>query len=109
MISKADFVNIIEAIKDADNFMTDIAVVCGKYGVEYEGGTTDICCKLLSSIVELLTSVFNDTDQWISWWVYDCQYGKVYSTVKTQDADGNWAEEDIDTPEKLYDFLVNRY
>ena len=104
MLSKDEFVSVIETLKESDDFMTDISAVCHKYGTSYEGGLSDMCCKMHSTIVDVLEDMFNDKDEWISWWVYDCCYGTENPVVTDDDSDGGTYE--VDTPEKLYDILV---
>ena len=56
-----------------------------------------------SIVVQLLENMFNDSD-YISWWLYDLDYGRDYKDGCIQDSKGNII--DIFTAEKLYDFLL---
>lgn len=110
MIGENDFVNVIETLKEADDFMSDVAAVCNKHGLEYDGGAMDMCCKLHSTIVELLGKKFDDNEQWISWWVYDRHYGELDPTIKTEDGNGGFSMTcKPDTPSKFYNFLLEYY
>ena len=110
MISENDFVGYIETLKEADDFMADSAALCNKYGLEYDGGTADLCAKLHSSIVEMLGKEFGDNEQWISWWVYDAHYGDGNTIIKMGGDDEGWsAEYDLNSAKTLYHFLLEYY
>jgi hypothetical protein len=56
-------------------------------------------------VVELLSYIFNDTDDWISYWVYEKTFGKEWKEGCATEADGT--DIDLSTTKKLYDFLVS--
>ena len=58
-------------------------------------------------VVNLLIEVMNDKDEWISWWLYECDYGKDIEKYAAIGPDN--VEIDLSTPEKLYDFLTEEY
>ena len=43
---------------------------------------------LIENVVQLLQQVTNDTDEWISYWVYDLNCGKEYKDGCITDKDG---------------------
>lgn len=105
MISKKTFVNTINKIIDYNNMSNEINDVFSKYRTEdcnsvFYGFYEDV-------VVNLLTEAMNDKDEWISWWLYECNYGTDttgYAVVGPRNI-----ELDLSTPEKLYDFLVKEY
>lgn len=105
MISKKTFVNTINKIIDYNNMSNEINDVFSKYRTEdcnsvFYGFYEDV-------VVNLLTEAMNDKDEWISWWLYECNYGQ--DTMKYATIGPDNVEIDLSTPEKLYDFLVKEY
>ena len=64
----------------------------------YSTGLEDI-------VVELLETLFEDKEsQWISYWVWEENYGKTYKEGDAVEDDGTIIP--LETAEELYDFLV---
>lgn len=102
MIRKEDFVNSINALlmqqardEEVNNALD---VICGN---EYSSCVADTSTITTQALIELLKSLTNDLDDFIGWWLYK----DVEKEVK--DVFGNIIK--LDTPEKLYDFLVSNY
>lgn len=57
-------------------------------------------------IIELLEFIFNDKDNWISYWVYDLDYGSSTTLSATRE-DGSKIP--LSTIEDLYNLLVENY
>lgn len=102
MIRKDNFVNSINALlKQAERdeeINNALDVICGN---DYSSCVAETSTIVTTALIELLGNLINDEDDYISWWLYE-DVDKVVT-----DAFGNKIE--IDTPEKLYDFLVNNY
>lgn len=107
MISKEEFVKVINALKDADDLdnmlydKTNRAISLFELK-EYTG--------LQNAIVFLLEKMFNlEVDSRfgsdISYFIYDLEFGKNW-TPNSITLDG--VSIDISTPEKLYDYLIER-
>lgn len=57
------------------------------------------------TVVSLLETMFNDNEnQWISYWMYEQDYGRNWTKGCATEADGS--EIDLSTPQKLYMHLV---
>ena len=54
------------------------------------------------TVVKLLENIFNDKDI-ISWWLYECDYGRNF---KVGDLQVEGKQIDLTTSEKLYDYLI---
>jgi len=96
MISKEEFCKAIALIRQQEETDRTFAkalelVVDGRfvYGTEN---------KYLEAASHLLSSIFRDTSDWISWWLYEDVEKVIY------DGDN---EIPVETPEQLYDFLVS--
>ena len=101
MISKELFCKTIANIKTQDKmnreFSYALSKMCGG-GHPPLFGTDDL---YFLSLLELLEEILNDKDGYIEWFLYEgIDDKKVYSEEKT------W---DVNTPEGLYDFLLEEY
>ena len=56
-------------------------------------------------VVDILTYIFNDKDEWISYWVYERDFGRDWYEGCTKEKNGS--NIDLSTMKKLYDFLVS--
>ena len=103
MISKKTFVDSINQIVKYAEMNDRVTSIYRENNVEYFPGQY---FEYEGMVVRLLSEVMNDKDDWIGWWLYDCNYGR--------DTEGRASYKDdspiiVDTPEKLYDFLYNKY
>ena len=102
MISKECFVNTICDIIKHAKLEEDINNLLKGY---------DFCsfgfCEYESIVVKLLEESMDDTEEWISYWLYELDYGSEYSDGCITTEDNKII--DLSTPEKLYDFLVGNY
>lgn len=105
MITKQEFVDIINQLKEVNDFVQETndkarklkdAIISDFYNA------SNLSISHETIVLKLLENMFNDTD-WISYWIYELDYGRKYE-------DGCITENDniidISTPEKLYDCLV---
>jgi len=95
MISKKMFSEIIDNIKQQDiidnSFGKSLETVCDSYCLY---GTKN---KKYDSLMILLKDIFNDKDDWISWWLYE--------NVKKQVIFKDKSERSLKTVNQLYNFL----
>ena len=108
MITKQEFVNIINRLKDYNEVQNKIDDLF-KDNIENRErdfmNAGSICIGHETIVVKLLENMFNDRGNLISWWLYEKDYGRYV------DVDDVFDEEtgkfiDLTTPEKLYDYLV---
>ena len=59
--------------------------------------------KFVTEIVQALKDEFNDKDDWLSWWLYEKDFGKNKKLTATYK---NKKPIKLDTPEQIYKFLV---
>lgn len=106
MISKKKFVEIINRLKDYNDLQDKIQNLFRDNIDNREHdfmNAGSICVSHESIVVELLKDMFNVKDDLISWWLYECNYGRDFSLGDLED---NGVEIDLSTPEKLYDYLI---
>lgn len=105
MIPKEEFLKAIEALKQQnaidDNFQTHMeAAFPGSYAPIYEN-----CLWELS--IHLLELAMEDRYEYVSWWVYETDYGKREDMTEISwTEDGQEKSVKLTTAEALYDFLV---
>lgn len=105
MISKEEFCEIIKRLKETDDIVDKVnnmfnSSIDSKISDFMNAASLMICHEDI--VVKLLEKIFNDTQN-ISWWLYECNYGKNF---KIGDLIDNGKEIDLTTPEKLYDYLI---
>lgn len=106
MITKKKFVEIIERLRNYDDLQKKIQELF-KDNIDNQEmdfmNAGSICIGHETIVVKLLENMFNDRENWISWWLYECNYGRDFS-LGDLEVDG--VEIDLSTPEKLYDYLI---
>lgn len=102
MIKKDDFVRSINALlkqAERDEEVNEaLDVICNN---EHSFCVAETSTIVTTALLVLLRNLINDEDDYIGWWLYE----DVEKEVK--DVFGNKIK--VDTPEKLYDFLMSNY
>jgi len=106
MISKQEFIDIINKLKEVRDFVDEVNTKARKLNDAimsdfYNSSSLSISHENI--VVRLLENMFNDKDI-ISWWIYELDYGRKYIKGCFQDANG--LDIDVSTAEKLYDYLI---
>ena len=105
IISKEKFVEIINRLKNYNDLQDKIDDLFKENIDNKEAdfmNAGSICIGHETIVVKLLENMFNDKGT-ISWWLYECNYGRDFSLG---DLEVNGVEIDLSTVEKLYDYLV---
>lgn len=105
MITKQEFVNIINRLRSYNDLQDKIDDLFKENIDNKEAdfmNAGSICIGHETIVVKLLENMFNDKGT-ISWWLYECNYGRDFSLG---DLEVNGVEIDLSTVEKLYDYLV---
>lgn len=93
MITRKDFVNAVNSIKEVEDFYTQH---------EYK-------CYVKNILARTLMNAIGDKYEWVSWYVNTTKYGKVNNSVSTGDSSENVKHYVIDSADALYDFLIDYY
>lgn len=105
MITKEEFVKIINRLKETDDIQRKINKIF-KNSTESQISDCMNCGQVMicheDIVVKILEKIFDDTDM-ISYWLYELDYGRKYESGCVIDKNG---DVDISTPDKLYDFLM---
>lgn len=106
-ITKEHFVACIEVMKAADDMAAEINRIAEKYKrSDFIDGYVfnDDACQ--TKLIETLELIFNDKDHWISWWVYETNYGQSTFCRPTVYNDNGTIHRYIHDAETLYDFIT---
>jgi len=101
MIKLEQFKKYIDSIKEKHQFQIDLDNISDKYRVDYFGvfpGCED-------ELVSLLELVMGDDDSWISYWIYDLNFGRKYLPGMVKFGDENIP---LETVEDLYGLLIEK-
>lgn len=106
MITKKEFVDIINKLKEVNDFVEETNDKARKLNDAiisdfFNASSLSISHEII--VVKLLENMFNDKDI-ISWWLYELEYGEKYEKGCIKDCNGK--DIDVSTPEKLYDYLL---
>ena len=107
MITKNKFVEIIDRLREASDFVdetNDRARELNDGIISDFFNASSLSISHESIVLELLENMFN-ADDTLSWWLYDLNYGREYKEGIIQDVNGR--NIDLSTAEKLYDFLID--
>ena len=106
IIIKEEFVDIINRLKKANDFVNETNKKARELDDAIESDFFNASSLSISHetvVVRLLKMMFNDYDDLIGWWIYEKDYGRK-KEIKLWDGCSN--EIDLSTPEKLYDYLI---
>ena len=107
MITKMHFVDIINKLKEVNDFVNETNDRARKLSDAVMSDFFNAQSLSISHediVVELLEDMFNDSDL-IGWWLYELDYGRKF---KMGDLVDNGVEIDLSTSEKLYDYLKEK-
>lgn len=108
LTSKEEFVKIIQRLRDYNDLQDKIQDLfrdnIDNQEMDFMNAGS-ICVGHETIVVQLLENMFNDRGKYISWYLFERDYGRTVSIDDVFDEDtGKFI--DLSTPEKLYDYLV---
>ena len=109
MITKQEFVDIIEKLKQVNDFVDETNKKARELSDAiisdfFNASSLSILHETI--VVRLLENMFNDKDI-LSWWLYDLDYGRKFKFGYLQEEkNGKMVSIDLSTAEKLYDYLI---
>lgn len=106
MITKTTFCNTLESLKKYYDIQSEISRLLRDDDIEGYG-FIPFSSEYETIIINLLEESMNDKTHMISYWFFDCDYGREIEEDSVTDAESN--NIDISTPEKLYDYLIKEY
>lgn len=106
MITKKKFTEIIERLRNYDDLQKKIQELF-KDNIDNQEmdfmNAGSICIGHESVVVELLKDMFEDKYNDISYYLYECDYGR---ETENKILDNDNKPIDISTPAKFYDYLI---
>ena len=100
IMSKESFCRVMDNYKSMWNFTDDMNEVFKKYNCDGEV-FPPMCTE---TVIDLLEFIFNDKNQWISYWIFELEFGKQYEDECIKYEDGEVIP--LKTAEDLYDLLI---
>ena len=106
LISKKEFVSIINTIRDRNDLVAKIDDICLEYRTLLKDDLPYSGSMILGGeeeILKLLESLMKDTCGDISWFMWEVDFGRRFVMGYYTD---NGKDIDLSSAEKLYDYLV---
>lgn len=106
MITKQEFIEIINKLKKANDFVNETNNKARKLDdaiISDFFNASSLSISHENIVVKLLENIFNDKDI-LSWWLYELDYGREYKKGYLKDENG--FDIDVSTASKLYDYLI---
>lgn len=101
LISKELFVETIQFIKDRQVGQENLHASMKE---EFGDALFWPYCKYETQLVKVLENIFNDKDGWISWYIYEANFGQTFDCAYESDG---ITKITLKTPEDLYNFLID--
>lgn len=101
MISFEDFERYLNSIQELFELQDNISRVISMYGKSKEEMIEISFPTLSTELIGALEKVFHDKNSWISYWIYELDFGNKYKEGSVIDADGS------DIPLKTIEDLWN--
>lgn len=104
-LTKEEFVKKLNFIKERDEAQSKIGELFEK---EFEDSIFLPYSRWQAEYINLLEKIMRDTENnWISYWIYELDYGTKYKDGDVTETDGSIIR--MASAEDLYNFLVKEY
>ncbi len=105
IITKEHFVACINVLQEADDMARRINRIVQEYNRgDFISGYAFSNTSTETKLIETLEIALKDKNHWISWWCFEADYGRDPDFIASVTWQG--IEYNLDSPEKLYDFLI---
>lgn len=105
MITKKHFVNIINHLKEVNDFVNETNARAKRLHdsiISDFFNASSLSISFEDDLVNVLEDMFNTN--LIGWWLYELDYGRKFEIGYLEEKNGD--KPDLSTAEKLYDYLV---
>lgn len=105
VIEYEEFRYYMEEIKDVEDYWNELSDLDSKYGyaVQVERPTD----RISSALVKLLEKSFNDENNWISYYIWELNFGRDWEPGCVTNEEGTDVK--LQEVEDLYDLLIENY
>lgn len=100
VLSFESFKSYLDSIRNLWSFEDEMNTVIRTHG----GDDCSIWPSGWTDILSLLEFIFNDKEEWISYWIYELDWGKEYEDGSILNKNGSVIK--LETEKELYDFLL---
>lgn len=102
MLSKQDFIKTMIELKKLDEDIRDVDLALKKLDPDFGGFYISRCTTL---IVDCLKSAMNDKDDWISYYIYELEWGNKWKKGTVTD---NKKDIKLKTLDDLYNYIIKK-
>ena len=105
-LSEYKFVKIINELKAVRELQENIDELMSKAKDNINHDFMNAASLMINHediVVELLEDIMDDDGGWISWWIYDCDFGENHTEIYNNNDE---VMADIKTAEDLYNYLI---
>lgn len=103
IISKKKFCEMIQAMQEREQYICELNAVFHKYDDDNSIIGSAPVNRMEDLIVEILEFIMEDKGHWISWYCFESDFGEFGNMQVVTEDDQVY---NLDSPEKLYDFLL---
>ncbi len=105
MITKLEFTAAIEALEEQGEYDLHVAEhLSVVFPNAFEPNLLYDNNTIREAFTTLLATIFDDTDKWIEYYIYELEFGAKYEPGCAKDANGD--DIDVSSPAALYDVLT---
>ena len=104
MLTFEEFNKHIQAIKAHEDFQDSLHKLTSSFNRKDESQVEILFPTLAVNVAELLEKELGDTNEWVSYWIWELDFGKQYEPGCVTDENGD--EIKLETVKDLYRFLV---
>lgn len=103
LLNREEFTKVIASYKELQDFTHELNGIFDKFKCDGHLLTP----VAADAIIDLLRFIFDDQDDWISYWVCELNFGEEYEDGYVKDKDGKHIP--LKTSDDLYALLVDNY
>lgn len=102
-----DFSKYLGLVEESERFKEKLSNITYEYSSRVRVDVNFDYPSNTEIIVELIEKVFNDYDEWISYWCYELDFGNKYKDGMIKDKDGNNIS--LKTVNDLWNIIIDNY
>ena len=108
ILSKKEFIDVMNRLREASDLQTQVNKLFRNSRENIENDFLNAAALQIShqsTVVFLLKKILNDQYDYIEYFIYELDYGRMYEEGMLTDENGQ--DIDIHTPDLLYEFILN--
>lgn len=106
-LSFEDFSKYLGLVEESERFKEKLSNLAYEYSSRVRVDVNFDYPSNTEIIIELIEKVFNDYDEWVSYWCYELDFGNKYKDGMIKDKDGNNIP--LKTVNDLWNIIIDDY